>query len=325
MDTRGSRLRWLLAVLLVSATLLPGAAGPVSGRVGSQVSPERPFAQLLTSASQAIDAVPTRHGGGFYYLAIDDRGPGVFRVSGQGGAPQDVLIGDPLRTPTSLVLSVDNERLFVADSTAGEGGGVLVVDAHGGGVLSSFAAGHQPQGIDLLSPTDDGANALVYYTGIDLADGQPAVFRARADGADTVVLAKGALLARPSGIAVSRTGEVYVADTPATPGAGRIIKLVGPAMVEVAGGLWLGSPAGIALTLDEQALAISGLTPSSGGATVYLLELATGALRARDDGIGQSTAAGGVHRAGNRNLFGWADSTVGGRGGAIYRIDPAAP
>lgn len=308
-------------LVLGPSAVAASLAFALAASASAQVIVERAFASVLAAPIRPLDAAPSLNAGGFYFLASDPRGPGVFLVSDRGGRVRDVHVGAPFASPQNLVVSGDNERLFVADPAAAGGGAIFVVDVHGGGVLGQLAQGHRPRAVDAVSVGDA---ELVYYTGVDPADGQPAVFRSRPDGSALAVVAKGAPMGEPSGLAVASNGDIYVADGPGRRDGGRILRISGLAVSELASGLWLGTPAGVALTLDEGILAVSGLTPATGGATVYLLDVATGAVSARDDGISQNREAGGVHRARQQNVFGWAGVTAGtaGGGGYIYRVAP---
>jgi Tol biopolymer transport system component len=274
------------------------------------------FATPLASVQQPVDAVPTRNAGGFYFVASDDDGPGVYLVSHAGGQVTTIYSGAALSDPENLALSDDNERIFVADRSAGGGGQVVVLDAFGGGVLRTFAEGYQPRGVD--TTLVDGRD-MVYFSGIDPADSQAGVFRSAWDGSDLEVVAKGAQLTDPSGVAVAANGVVYVSDTPGVRGAGEVLSASDGALTRLLSGVWLGTPGGVALTTDGNTLAVSGLTPATGGATVYLVNTTTGTFTTRDDGIAQNRGAGGVHRAKNDNVFGWADSS---RSGKVYRVEP---
>jgi NHL repeat len=304
------------------AVLLRTAAARAAAQ--PQVTIERTgvFATVLAAGRQPVDAVPTRDAGGFYFLGSDERGPNVSLVSHLGAQVTEIFSGAPLASPDNLALSDDNERIFVADPTAGSGGAVVVLDAFGGGVLRTFANGYQPRGIDTALV---GGSEMVYFTGVDPQGALPGVFRSAWGGTDIEVVAKSSQLSAPSGVAVGPNGEVYVTDTPGQRDGGRVLKVVDGAPTEVASGLWLGSPAGLALTIDGSTLAVSGLTPATGGATVDLIEVASGKVTMRDDGIAQNRAAGGVHRAKSDNIFGWAGRAGSGNGannGTVYRIEP---
>lgn len=315
---RGISTRAAMTQLMLAVSAMLMAGSPVVAAAGNQVviEPSGTFATALTTAQQPLDAVPTRDAGGFYFLASGDRGSGVYVVSHARGQAIEIYAGDALADPVNLALSDDNERIFVADRSAGGGGQVVVLDAFGGGVMRTFAEGYQPRGVD--TSLRDGSD-VVYFSGVDPADGQPGVFRSAWDGAGLEVVAKGAPLQDPSGVAVAAEDVVFVSDRPGVRGNGQVFKAAGGTLTSLVSGLWLGTPAGIALTTDGTTLAVSGLTPATGGATVHLVNTATGMFTSRDAGIAENRGAGGVHRAKSVDIFGWADVQ---RPGRVYRVDP---
>ncbi|MSP61424.1 MAG: hypothetical protein EXR72_13965 [Myxococcales bacterium] len=173
--------------------------------------------------------------------------------------------------------------------------------------------GARPRGLDVRGDDDD----RVYFTGTT-RQGIPAVFRS-VGGDDARVLYRGAPLRAPDAVAAARGGDVFVTDTPDVPGAGRVLRISNGRVHELASGLWLGSPAGVALTLDERTLLVSGLD-DSGHSLVYLIDLASGAVSTFNDVIGANTTSGGLHRAARADVFSWADSSSPDRGGRVYRI-----
>ena len=77
------------------------------------------------------------------------------------------------------------------------------------------------------------------------------------------------------------------------------------------------NPAGVALTLDDTTLLVSGLD-AHGHSQVYLIATGTGAIATfAGGGIGDNTGSGGVHRAVDRSIFGWAGRSGGG---TVYSI-----
>jgi hypothetical protein len=119
---------------------------------------------------------------------------------------------------------------------------------------------------------------------------------------------------------VSRTGAIYVSDRGrGGPLAGRVLRLAGGRLTEVARGIRLGNPAGIALTRYETTLLVSSLDPSAGTAQVLLLDTKTLATTTFNSVIGGNRAAGGLHRGLRTTVMAWADVS---RSGRIYRVDP---
>src|SRR5262249_13585391 len=155
-----------------------------------------------------------------------------------------------------------------------------------------------------------GADVL-YFSGRDATSGQPGLFK-RAGGAVTTV-AGGDPFMDPSGVAVTRSGTVYVANSGSVDG-GRagILQVTGGQATEVARGLRAGFPAGIALTLDEHTLLVSAHDVTTGGDAVLSIDLSgSHATHSYDNGIADHVDAGGLHRARSTGVFSWADATVG--------------
>ena len=130
------------------------------------------------------------------------------------------------------------------------------------------------------------------------------------------VVAKGGALRDPDGVAISRTGAIFVTDHGL---GGRALRIAGSKVSTVAGAIRLGDPAGVALTLDESHLLVSSLHKAKGTAQVVIVDLASGATSTFDDVIGTNRSAGGLHRARAAVPMGWADVQ---RPGRIYRVDP---
>jgi DNA-binding beta-propeller fold protein YncE len=168
----------------------------------------------------------------------------------------------------------------------------------------------------------------IYFTGKDSQDGQPGVFKISMFGATApVVVFKGAPLVEPDGVAVSPNGTVYVADRAAAGiGAGKVFQISDSAISELVGKVRMGNPGGIALTKDGGTLLVSAFQPNSKYDQVLVVNTATGASVAVTDVVGKNSAAGGVHRAHNVNVFSWADIIAPcgrpTRSGCVYRVEP---
>ena len=229
-----------------------------------------------------------------------------------GGTQRKILGGGGLlRRPAGLAVSNDGKRLFVADTRAGH---ILVVPVSGAKphVLRG-TAGSAPRGLEVQTRA---GKELVVYSGT-ARDGKPAVLRIAAGGAARPeVVVKGAPLRAPDGVAISKTGAIFVTDHGA---GGRALRIAGTKVTTVAGGIRLGDPAGLALTLDETHLLISSLDKAKGTAQVVIVDMASGARSTFDDVIGANHSAGGLHRARAAVPMGWADVQ---RPGRVYRVDP---
>jgi DNA-binding beta-propeller fold protein YncE len=300
-----------LAAAATGAAVVAMTAAPAqSTQVAAAAAPKVALVAKLGAHTTALDASPDPAANVIYYTTGGAR-PGIYSVPAGGGAQHKVLSGGLLRRPGGIAVSNDGKRLFVTDYRAGH---ILVVPVDGGAphVLRG-TRGSAPRGLEIQ--TRDGRQ-LVVYTGV-ARDGSAAVLRIPASGATRpTVVAKGGKLRLPDGVAISRTGAIYVSDHAL---GGRALRIVGSKVTTVAGAIRLGEPAGLALTLDESKLLISSLSKATGTAQVVIVDLATGSQSTFDDVIGVNHSAGGLHRARAAAAMGWADVQ---RPGRIYRVEP---
>jgi DNA-binding beta-propeller fold protein YncE len=298
-------------VALVSMTA--ASAQPAAG--ASAAATARPSVELvahLSGQNKPLDASPDPTGKVIYFTTKGPRGAALFAVPADGSKAAVVVSSASLREPTGVAVSNDGKRVFVADRRAGH---ILVVRVRDG--VSHVLAGTQgtaPRGLEIQNRA---GKELVVYTGRS-TDGSPAVLRIGARGAakPSIVL-KGAPLRKPDGVAISRTGAIYVTDHGT--GGGRVLKIDGSTVTTVASGVKLGDPAGIALTFDESKLLVSSLNEARGTAQVLIVDTATGMTSVFDDVISANHSAGGLHRARAAVPMGWADVS---RSGRVYRVDP---
>ena len=266
--------------------------------------------------NKPLDAAPDPGGRTIYFTTEGADGPAILRVAAGGGSVATVLRGAPLVHPDGIAVSRDGNRLFVADRGAGR---ILVVPVGGGRPRTlAGSAGTSPRGLEIQRR---GAASRIVFTGADPSDGRRGVFALPASGARSpAVLAKGAPLRLPRAIAIARSGAIYVSDRGSGRRlGGRVLNIAGGHVTQIASGIRLGAPAGLALTEDERTLLVSARHPGAGTAQVVLVDTKTRARGTFDDVIRQSHAAGGLHRAFASPLMAWADSS---RAGRIYRIDP---
>jgi hypothetical protein len=305
----------------------PGAATP-------------PFKSLESAANAPGFFTQTRAGvplpdGGIAFLATleavseEERtyaGPrvGVFLQPSQGGAPTLLYAGDKLVNPFDIDASLDGKTLYIADLAGGaEGRGAIFSLAATGGEPTEVVSGGAPRGVTVAD--DD----RVYFSGIDEMSGESGVFLIAGGSVERVFA--GAPLVDPSGIAVMKDGAVLVSDTRlfdgAADGTGKSIAseagivLIKDGQASVfATGFVTGYPAGIALTMDEKSLIISGQGPDRSD-TVYIVDVAnpqapptvvTAEFSAFQD------SSGGLKRAHGENTFIWA--SLAANRGTIYRI-----
>jgi len=141
----------------------------------------------------------------------------------------------------------------------------------------------------------------------------------------------GAPLVDPSGIAVLKDGAVLVSDTRLFDGvsdgttksipseAGVVLIKDGQASI-FATGFVTGYPAGIALTMDDKSLIISGQGPDHSD-TVYIVDVANPKAPptvVTDKFSAFQDSSAGLKRAHDSNTFIWA--SLAANGGTIYRI-----
>lgn len=303
-----------MTILTKAATVAAGLALVSITAASANNHAERPpkvqlVAQLGARAT-ALDASPDPSGKVIYYTTGGED-PAIFKVPAAGGAQQKVLGGKQLRRPEGLAVSNDGRRIYVADTRAGH---ILVVAVSGAKAhVLRGTAGSSPRGLEIQTRA---GKDYVVYTG-KARDGKAAVLRIRTTGAaKPTVVVKGAPLSDPDGVAIAKTGAIFVTDHGR---GGRALRIAGSTVSTVAGSIRLGDPAGIALTLDETHLLVSSLDKAKGTAQVVIVDLATGATSTFDDVIGVNKSAGGLHRARAAVPMGWADVQ---RPGRIYRVDP---
>lgn len=333
--------RWSAALALVLASLLLVRCGAPTPRSTSPALPLRnELLHSVTLVGQPVlfdtpwDAMPSPDGAIIYFTANGPTGAGVFSVPFGGGQTRALAVGAPFIAPRGLAVSTDGRQIYVADTDAvgadGRPGSVFVLPVAGGAPMPlADTAGTTPHGLDVVRA---GSGDALYIAGVDPATKQPAIMRRGGAGADAVrVIASGAPLKEPSGIAVAKDGTIYVADRLASgQNLGSVFRIVGSTIETIAQGVRLGTPvAGAALTLDESALLVSALATDRDSAQVLVITLPGLEQGLITKVIEANRGAGGVHRAYQRNVFAWADSTVGANrqrsgstAGGVYALQP---
>jgi DNA-binding beta-propeller fold protein YncE len=295
-------------IRLVVASLAVSVLG-----VGSVAAQGVTF-EKLTAATLAWDAVPSPDASVIYFTAMGEDGtPGVFSIPAAGGEPSIVASGAPLVMPFGIAISTDGQMLYVTNPwTAGSDGNAIyaVPTASGQATVVEGTQGTASQGIEVVN--QNGADQI-YYTGIDPSNGQATVYRIAVSGGEVALIAKGAPLIAPSGVAVAQDGTVYVLDRLASGnGLGAVLRIQGDSLDTIARDVRIGGQlAGLTLTLDESLLLISSLDTEAGTAQVLVIDLATMQTSIINEGISENTGAGGLHRAHHENIFAWADITPG--------------
>lgn len=301
-------------VLLVIAAFLVIAAQPAFAYQDSPISIE-----VLTPALLPWDSVPSPDGETVYFTATADGQPAVFSIPAAGGDIVTLAQDTSLVMPLGIAVSTDGQTVYVTDPwTAGaNGNAVFAIPSSGGaGSVVSGTQGTAPQGVEVVS--QNGTDQL-YFTGIDPINGQPTVYTIAASGGTAAIFAKGAPMIAPSGITIAPDGTIYVLDRLASGnGLGGVIRIQGSSIDIIAENVRTGSQlAGLALMLDGTLL-VSSLDPTQGTAQVLVIDPAALTTSIINEVIGVNTAAGGLHRAHNVNVFSWIDSEVGSGGGNIY-------
>jgi hypothetical protein len=271
-----------------------------------------------------FDAVPSDDGTAFYFTAVGDKGPGLFKVPSSGtGTVTELSTGSPWVAPFGVALDTQQALVFVAETAGvdamGNTGALYGVPVGGGTPAPvSGSEGTSPRG--LLVVRESGAD-VIYFTGFNPSTGEPGLLRVPAAGGTLTVVAKGAPFRDPSGVTRHAAGDFYVTDTVAQDDAGSLV-------VKVTGGtasVWLrvpavGYPAGIAFTRDETHLVLSGFDAAAGRNTISRIDLATKTGGEVASGGPADTDSAGLHRARLADVFAFCDRTAGG-GGVIYRLE----
>ena len=270
-----------------------------------------------------LDAAPNPDNTEIYFTALDPvKGSGVYKAPSGGGACTTLSSGDPFAAPFGIATATDGSVLFVADpaslvddTEAGDAGQIFVVATDGG--APSVLAGSQglrPRSLDTVA--FEGVD-YVYFTGIG-AEG-PGVYSLPAAGGTATSVAAGAGFIDPAGVAVATNGDVYVIDTVALGADQARVLLIqsGEAVpVTFVTGLLVGYPAGVALSLDETTLFVSGFDPVKKGDALIQIDLPNKAITYyTSDGTTDLSVfeeAAGLHRAKAKNSFALVDSKAGG-------------
>jgi hypothetical protein len=279
-----------------------------------------------------FDTVPSSDGSTLYFTAtsVSKNTLGVFSVPSTGGVATTLFVGAPLVDPHGLAISSDDKTLFIADGAAGydpsnatgtsDLGGVFSMSTSGGTpTLIAGTAGLRPRGIDVAK---EDSGDVVYFSGQTISDGKATVFRLPAGGGNVAPVFSGAPLTDVSGVAVSHSGTTYVANVSGAAGStsATIFQIQNGSIRELVSGILVGNPAGVSLSQDDKTLLVSGQDRVFGTSVVYRVNIETKAITQYNQGLENSPDSGGLHRARNADVFGWAGVTVGDRG-IVFRVE----
>lgn len=309
-----------------TATPVVPTATASAGAAGRPALDETLLMGLPSAATQSgdfqqpQDSTPDFAASTIYFTAQNAQGSGIFKAPALGGAAEVVLVGAPFVKARGIVMSADGGQMFVADPDAPAAGGKTgQIFAMKTGETAPQpvrgSAGTAPQNMAVVVQN---GQEMIYFTGQDPSSGQAAVLALPSAGADApTIVAQGAPLAQPDGIAVSAAGIVYVADRATAEKEGRIFKIEGGKATAVLEHERLGNPAGMVLVDEASILLISSVHPDKPSAQVRLLDLTDGRTGIISQVIGENPGAGGLHASpGKPTVLSWVSVPMG----PIYKV-----
>jgi DNA-binding beta-propeller fold protein YncE len=287
-------------------------------------SPEIGVAANDDNVRAPMDATPSPDGKRVYYTALQ-RGesgeniPGVFSASARGGAIETLAVGGLLEAPVGISISLDGERIFVADSAADgdQSGAILTLPSSGGSAeILAGTAGYVPSGLVVAQVKGE---ERLYFTGRESSTGRAGLFRVAPGGGAVQALAPHAPFGDPAGVAVATDGTAYVVDALSEEGSARLVRVRGDDVEVVRDHLGVGFPAGVAVTQDASTVLVSAIDPKRQRDVVYVLNAANGKTSILSRPFRDFNEAAGLHRAHEKNVFAWADSEANGSG-TVYVV-----
>lgn len=309
---------------MAKAILVAGLAAPFALTACSssddRLSSDPPKSVEQVAAGEAagfsnpMDAVASLDGSEFYFSAYDALNqPALFKTTARAGAAVEVMhAGDPLESPTGLLLSCDGKTLYVAD-VGGENGAILSLAIGSGPAVDLLATGIvRPAGL-AMGP-DCGT---IYATG-RTDDGMPALFALSTAGGAASPVWIGEPLIAPSGVHVDKDSVAWVMDHRAAGDAGEgvlfAIPADGSAATPVISNLRMGTFGGVSLTAGG-GVAVMPTVDADGRGQLTSVEISTGALQQLS--IPDLVDPAGLRTAREAAVFAVVDS----EGGAIYRAE----
>lgn len=321
------------ATLIGLATIFAGCS---SGKSSSNsTAGDGNFTSLSPAANDALvqapfDATPSPDGSLIYFTALMQQEdgssePGVFMTSAEGGDITPLHVGAPLASPIGITVSLDGATLYIADAAAitgtaedvednDERGAVMTVPTAGGAVaVLAGTEGMSPGGV-VIARVGSSSESWLYFSGQTAAEETPGVFRVSPSGGTPTVLASGAALREPAGIAATGDGVVFVIDAQGSDELASVVRIAEGEVSTVLPNIGVGFPAGIALVQNESALLISGLHPTNRTDLVYRVELDPFAVSEISAGIDGFSEPAGIHRAHDVDVYAWADAEANDTG-----------
>ena len=299
------------------------ATGTGGGGGGGGTGGSAPLAQSkVADSSIALDAVPTPDGVTIYWLGVD----ATTNLATVYANPADGSVATPgdnkntgLEAPRGISISSDGHTLYIADpgytdaSSKKDFGAIVSGAATGNAAVAAVSGtvGTSPRGLDVFKDT---SSDTIFFTGSDKANGAVGVFTVPAAGGTISTVFSGAPLIDPQGVAVSADGKtVYVVDSSSADGLGVVYVVNAGAATALVSDLHVGYPGGIALSLDQKTLWVSGLDKDKGTNALLEIDISSKTVTPVASSVAKAIDAAGLHRALTKDVFAWADSAVAGQ------------
>jgi DNA-binding beta-propeller fold protein YncE len=322
------------ASTVASTTTGAGATSSSTGGVGGTGGGGLNPTTVVTDLPAGWDATPDPTGVELYYTCAGAAcTPGVYHARLDGtGTPAALATGLPFVYPSGIATDEAGTKLYIADSSADslagalDGAGVILALPVGGGSPQRVpgTAGYAPRSLDVAHVT--GKTEKIYFTGTHA--GLRGVFMIDPAGAAApTLLTSGFSVGDPTGIAVARNGDIYVADTVVTANGGStgtILRIAGDTSIaaEFVGWLFVerpvAYPTGLALSKDEKTLLVYGQDPSRTRGLLTRITLGDEPSILATT-IDDAAEPAGLHRARSGDVYAGVD-TRGATGGKVFVV-----
>lgn len=304
--------------ILVAGLTAPFALTACHSSDGSLSSePPKNVEQVASGGfTSPMDAVASLDGSEFYFTAYTtdaDKLPALFKTAARAGSTAEVLAaGDPLETPTGLVLSCDGKSIFLADM-GGDNGAIYSI-APSGGTLADLAATSiiRPSGLAM------GPDCKTLFATGRTTDGLPALFKLSIAGGEAAAVWIGEPLESPTGVHVDRDGVAWVMDHRASGETGEGVLFAipsdGSSATVVVSNLRMGTFGGVSLTAGG-GVAVMPTIDIDGRGQLTSVAISSGEVKQLETPDLMDPA--GLRTAREAAVFAVVDS----EGGAIYRAE----